>query len=125
MRERAVKVALIGAIILVCGLLYGWLCITTGVAIPCVFHKITGYSCPGCGITRMCLNILKGNLREAVRCNPALFFCLGPLLVVIGSALVRYIKTGERMLKKWQNVLIYIMIAILLVHGVVRNIITY
>lgn len=125
MKERMVKVALFGAIVLVCGLLYGWFCITTGVAIPCVFYKITGYSCPGCGVSRMCINLLKGNLAEAIRCNPALFFCMFPFLIVVTSALLRYIKTGDRTLKKWQNVVLYVIIAVLLVHGVARNIITH
>ena len=121
MKKRAIRVAAIGGILLVCGLLYGWLCITTGVAIPCVFHKITGYSCPGCGVSRMCLNILKGNFSEAVRCNPALFFCSFPLLVIVGDGVFRYIKTGERTLRKWQNVVLYVIIGVLLVYGVIRN----
>ncbi len=108
-----------------CGLLYGWLCITTGVAVPCVFYKFTGYSCPGCGVSRMCINLLKGNVPEAIRCNPALFFCLFPLIVIVGDGIIRYIKTGERKLKKWQNVVLYILTAILLVHGVLRNIVIH
>ena len=121
MKQRAIRVAVFGTILLVCGLLYGWICITTGVAIPCVFRKITGYSCPGCGISRMCIHLMRGNVAEAVKCNPALFFCMFPLAVVFADSLVRYIKTGERKMKWWQNILLYIIIGILLVYGVVRN----
>lgn len=122
MRERAKRVAVFGGILLTCGLLYGWLCVHTGVAVPCVFYQITGYSCPGCGVTRMCLNILKGNIPEAIRCNPALFFCLIPLLFVFADSIIRYIKNGERKLRKWQEIVLYIVIAVLLIHGVIRNI---
>ena len=125
MKKRAIKVAVSGVILLVCGLLYGWLCITTGVAIPCVFYKITGYSCPGCGISRMCINILKGNIPEAIKCNPVIFFGMIPFFVIIADGVVRYVKTGERKLRKWQNVVLYILIGVLLVYGVLRNILTY
>ena len=125
MKKRARKVAVFGVILLVCGLLYGWMCITTGVAIPCVFYKITGFSCPGCGISRMCINILKWNIPEAIQCNPAVFFCMFPFAVIVGDSLFRYIKSGERTMKKWQNVLLYIILGVLLVHGVWRNIVTY
>lgn len=122
MRERAKRVAVFGGILLACGLLYGWLCVHTGVAVPCVFYQITGYSCPGCGVTRMCLNILKGNIPEAIRCNPALFFSLLPLLFVFADSIIRYIKNGERKLRRWQEIVLYIVIAVLLIHGVIRNI---
>jgi hypothetical protein len=125
MKKRAIKVAVFGSVLLVCGLLYGWLCITTGVAIPCVFYQITGFSCPGCGITRMCLNILKGNITEAIKCNPAVFFCMLPFGIVVADSLFRYIKCGEGTMRKWQNVLLYIIIGVLLVYGVLRNIVTY
>lgn len=94
----------------------------TGVAIPCVFYQITGYRCPGCGVTRMCLCIMKGNIPEAVRCNPALFFCSFPLMGIAIDGVCRYIKTGKTTLRKWQEVLLYLIVVILLVHGVVRNI---
>ena len=125
MKKRAIKVVIFGSILLACGLLYGWLCITTGVAVPCVFYQITGFSCPGCGITRMCLNILRGNIAEAIKCNPAVFFCTPPFAIIVACSLLRYIKTGERTMRKWQNAVLYIIIGVLLVHGVLRNVMAF
>ncbi len=122
MKKRARKVAICGAVLLLCGVLYGLFCMATGVAVPCVFYQITGYRCPGCGVTRMCLWILKGNIPEAVKCNPALFFCSFPLVGIFIDGACRYIKTGKKRLQKWQEVLLYIIVVILLVHGVLRNI---
>lgn len=122
MKKRAVKVAVYSVILLLCGVLYGLFCMATGVAIPCVFYQITGFSCPGCGVTRMCINILKWNIPEAVRCNPALFFCMFPLVCILADGLVRYIKTGKTRLRKWQEVLLYFIVVVLLVHGVLRNV---
>lgn len=125
MKKRAIKVAVISVILLVCGLCYGWLCMTTGVAVPCVFYKITGYSCPGCGVSRMCINLMKGNIPAAIRCNPALFFCLFPMIAVMTDCLIRYIKCGDGKPRKWQNTVLYALIVILLVHGVWRNVVSY
>jgi hypothetical protein len=36
----------------------------------CVFHDLTGLSCPGCGMTRAAHATLHGRLGEAIRFNP-------------------------------------------------------
>lgn len=46
--------------------------------IPCVFNVITGYDCPGCGITRASLSLLDGQFYQAFRWN-MLVFILIPL----------------------------------------------
>lgn len=121
MKKRAIKVTVFSGVLLLCGVLYGLFCMATGVAIPCLFHQITGLSCPGCGVTRMCINILKGNITEAVKCNPALFFCLFPLAYVFIGGMVQYVKTGKTRLRKRQEALLYVVAAVLLLHGVLRN----
>lgn len=45
-------------------------------AIPCFFHKVTGFYCPGCGITRMFLSLLHLDFYQAFRFNPYLFILL-------------------------------------------------
>ena len=42
-------------------------------SIPCIFHEITHLYCPGCGLTRMILSIMKLNFYQAFRYNPLLF----------------------------------------------------
>ncbi|MDO8519602.1 MAG: DUF2752 domain-containing protein [Deltaproteobacteria bacterium] len=41
----------------------------------CFFKHLTGWDCPGCGLTRSFLSLARGNLVEAVRFNAA-----GPLI---------------------------------------------
>ena len=36
----------------------------------CLFHKLTGLNCPGCGMTRAAHATLHGQLGEAFRFNP-------------------------------------------------------
>ena len=52
----------------------------------CPFRVLTGFTCPGCGITRALHHILHGHFISAFMLNP-LFFLLGPFLIF---ALLRY-----------------------------------
>lgn len=59
-----------------------------GLEIPsfCLFHRLTGWHCPGCGLTRSFVYLGHGHPIDAFRMHP-----LGPLLylVVIQQAVVR------------------------------------
>ena len=50
---------------------------------PCLFHKLTGWNCPGCGTTRAVQEILHGNLRAGFKDNALLVLSL-PLLAWVG-----------------------------------------
>ncbi len=41
--------------------------------VPCIFNKITGWKCAGCGITRASHQILHGNFEAAWNFNPIIF----------------------------------------------------
>jgi Protein of unknown function (DUF2752) len=40
---------------------------------PCLFRKLTGLKCPGCGSTRALHHLLHGDVAGAFRLNPLLF----------------------------------------------------
>ena len=40
-----------------------------GPSVPCVFHKLTGLECPGCGVTRMILALSRLDLQAAMKAN--------------------------------------------------------
>jgi hypothetical protein len=50
---------------------------------PCLFHKLTGLDCPGCGATRAMQELLHGHLSAAFHDN-ALFVLSLPGLVWVG-----------------------------------------
>lgn len=54
--------------ILLIGLLLGFLAYK-GFAIPCIFNKLTGIKCPGCGNTRAAVALLKFDLKAMLRYN--------------------------------------------------------
>ena len=69
------------------------------VGIPCLFYEITGYYCPGCGITRLLFSLLKLDFYQAFRYNPLIFI----LIIITGIyLLVKFI------LKKFMNISIEI-----------------
>lgn len=40
-----------------------------GLGIPCLFHKLTGLMCPGCGNSRAAMALLELNIRAALQYN--------------------------------------------------------
>lgn len=103
------------------GAYYIWMRLT-GVGIPCLFHLWTGLKCPGCGITRMCLAILSGDLLAAKKENILLFY----LLPFLGAWwLVRqtyYLTTGRMMRGRFLNGLTWCVVVLLVLFGIYRNI---
>lgn len=103
------------------GLVYGIFVRYTGLAIPCFFNKVTGLYCPGCGVTRMCVALLQFHFREAFYANPVILCMLPVFLLVFLTGAVRYVKDGVRELPRWQNIVLYICIGILVLFGILRN----
>ena len=52
--------------------------------LPCPIHYVTGIECPGCGITRACIALARGDIGHALNSNP---FSLGLVLLAGGFAL--------------------------------------
>lgn len=51
------------------------------IGIPCIFHKITGLYCPGCGITRAFFALLELDITKAFHENALFTTCL-PLVII-------------------------------------------
>ncbi|MFM7843153.1 MAG: DUF2752 domain-containing protein [Planctomycetota bacterium] len=47
----------------------------------CTFKRVTGWNCPGCGLTRSFISLAHGDLRSAWQFNPASWYFF-PLVVV-------------------------------------------
>src|SRR3954467_15254793 len=47
-----------------------------GFGLPCMFLKMTGCPCPGCGLTRSVMAMMHGQVGESLRWHP-----LGPVLL--------------------------------------------
>ncbi|MFD0590313.1 DUF2752 domain-containing protein [Paenibacillus sp. GCM10027627] len=96
------------------GLLYikVWLPLT-GVGVPCAIRELTGFYCPGCGITRAAQSLLEGELYQGLRYN-ALWLVLLPLYVL-------YVLARKKQLHKTSKAVFSIMIALAVLYGIMRN----
>ena len=77
------KVLLLGAAIVIAGIGIFYILAQHGIAIPCLFNKLTGLLCPGCGNSRAALALMRLDLPAAFRYNPVFlleFFYLGWVL---------------------------------------------
>lgn len=93
----------------------------TGIAIPCVFHSITGKYCPGCGITRMVIALAKFDFISAARYN-LFVLCLLPFgIVLYVYKLIRYIKDGETKSGVWEKAFYIVAFLLCIAFGVARN----
>lgn len=109
-------------VLLACGMLYAVFVSATGIAIPCVFHRITGLWCPGCGITRMFIRLFRLDIYGAFRSNPLLFITLPLLAAAIIRRLYTLKKYGDRRKDKWIEKCLIAYVVILIAYGVLRNI---
>lgn len=120
---RMIKVLVCGVGLFLAGVLYGLFVKITGMAIPCIFHLITGLKCPGCGVTRMCVALLQLDVRGAFSSHPMLLLQLPFLLFILLRNVLTYIKCGVCRVSRKETIVIYICIALLIGFTVLRNII--
>lgn len=118
---RAKKVGLGFAVIVTVGLAYFLICNKIGFGIPCMFYQITGFKCSGCGVSRMCISLLKGDIHSAWLYNRGVMLMLPFIAYLIIREVYLYIRYYDCTLKKWESVLAIIIVVILLLFGLVRN----
>ena len=92
------------------------LVLTERIAIPCIFNKVTGLYCPGCGITRAIKALLKGNFSESFH-NNVLLYTVIPLLI-LNEIIYRLTK---KKYKKAYNVIITVLLIVAIIFGILRN----
>lgn len=120
-KKRVRKIIYRDDIILLAGILYAVFVRLTGLAVPCIFRTLTGWQCPGCGITRACLSLLKGEIRTSFSYNPFLYIAGPCIIYLIVRGDLNYIKDNTFQLNRQDTVLTYILTVAALIFGVVRN----
>ena len=111
------------ALLLAAGLGYALWVRLTGLALPCPFRAVTGLLCPGCGVTRLCLALLRGDWAAAWQANPILLLLLPVLAVLLIRTALRYVREGGAIGPKWESGLVWAMVGLLAAWGVARNLI--
>ena len=81
---------------------------------PCLFQKLTNFYCPGCGITRMILSILKFDFYQAFRYNPLVF-----LLFITFFPLKLLLRNVSKKSKEYAS---YLLLFVVIFYGILRNV---
>lgn len=111
--------------LLIAGVLYAFFVTAAGISLPCVFHEITGFWCPGCGASRMFLKIFKADFAGAFYENRFLFSTIVFLIAAVGFRLYQYIKKEPFRKTVWFIVFIILYAAAFLAFGILRNLSTF
>ena len=111
--KKTIKTVLL---LLAAGLCYLVWIKLTGLALPCMFRYITGFKCPGCGITTMFTAL-------AFNANPFLFvtapFLCGEIIYWI------YLKCSNMKCNKAREAAVICYGIALCIFGIVRNLAEY
>ena len=97
---------------------YLWLNFTH-LGIPCPFRTITGWLCPGCGITHMLIALIHLDFHTAYLENP---FLLLTFPFLIGEIIYqRYLQLTKQVNPQWNQVLLWLYVIALIIFGILRN----
>ena len=66
--------------------------------LTCPYKALTGFDCPGCGMQRAFIALLKGNVKESLLLYPALLPVLFTLLITVIHIRFR-LKNGAQYIK--------------------------
>lgn len=119
-RKAILKLSIITLGIMACGLILYALAIS-GHPVPCIFNKLTGLACPGCGSTRAVLALLRLDIPAALSYNLLFPITFLYLIFVYGRCAYSCLKTGRFSYRSPAPALDCILLGVILVWWVVRN----
>jgi hypothetical protein len=125
-RPHLIHVALIAAVVLAgAALIYLVNPIECAWLPPCMFHKMTGLNCPGCGMTRATYELLHGHFLAALHLN-ALFVLALPVTAGVFATRELARRQGHKLKPLFQTPLaLWILFSVIILFGIVRNIPVY
>ena len=92
--------------------------------LPCLFKKMTGLQCPGCGAARASYHLLHGNILSAIDYNILLVFFI-PFLVLEGMYRLRMYSDASRLNVVRTALTSYRVLFVVVVFWIIRNIPLY
>lgn len=91
--------------------------------IPCIFHRITGLYCPGCGGTRAVEALFRGQLLRSFIYHPLVLYGVVVAFWYMGSNTIWHISKGKRKIgMRYSDKWIYFGLVIVIVNVIIKNI---
>lgn len=121
LKSNAVKTIVKGCLIIMAlGFLYYVFIRITGISLPCYIYQLTGYKCPSCGITRMCIHMSKLKFKEAFHDN-IMAFIMWPF-VAIDIIYIVYKSLIREKIPIATYIISYVMVGIAVIFCIIRNV---
>ncbi len=87
----------------------------------CLFHRLTGLNCPGCGGLRAAHQLLHGHLKQAFLLNP-LLFVMAPALAWLGLSQLWRAATSRELAHPFKHpASVWALLIAVVVFGIARN----
>ena len=109
-----------GAILI--GVVASFIMIWMDFYLPCPFRSLTGYLCPGCGATRMFLNLFQMDIRGAFESNGMVLIALPFILFILMEMTIRYINSGNLTNSKFSGMIASVLVVGFVIFGILRNV---
>lgn len=91
-------------------------------SLPCLFYKITGLYCPGCGGTRSVHALMDGHLISSIKYNPIVLYGVFIYLWYMISNTIEYVSKHKiKIGMKYHDIYLWIGLAILILFCLIRN----
>lgn len=108
-KQRARTVLQELVVIIILGFIYLIGFFVSGRGIPCLFHKLTGLKCPGCGMTHAIAQLWAGQIRKAWEFNALCISVLPFICFYMFYRAVCYVNNDEGF-HIWEYVFLVIML---------------
>lgn len=120
MKNRLKKVIFINIILVILFISYYIVNRYYGWGIPCLFNKITGLLCPGCGITRCLFSLVNLRISDAFCYNQLVTVLILPVFIYYIYYLYCYVFDKENKINI--NKISKYLLVIVILFGILRNI---
>lgn len=91
--------------------------------LPCLFHVITGYYCPGCGGRRALDSLFHGNILESIFFHPAVVYSIAVFAWYMISQTLERRKIGKIKAMSYKNRYVYIGLGITFINLILKNLV--
>lgn len=92
-----------------------------GFQMPCLFHLLTGWYCPGCGGTRAVKYLLQGNLALSFRYHPLVLYGAVIALAKLASVIAARATGSRKYELRHGNALAYGALVIVAANWMIKN----